>query len=71
MSTSPWTLPSLPRFDGLFTVARHRETSLAVVLVLTVLATAMANPRFVSAQNLRDMALNVDRKSTRLNSSHT
>ena len=38
---------------------RHREASLIAVLVLLVLATAAANPRFVSAQNLRDIGLNV------------
>ncbi len=54
---------ALPRrtssLDWLSTLARSRESSLAVVLAIVVLATALANPRFISAQNLRDMALNV------------
>lgn len=39
--------------------AGHRESSLVVVLLLTVLGTGLANPRFVSAQSMRDIALNV------------
>lgn len=39
--------------------ASHRETSLVAVLLLTLLCTALANPRFLSSQSLRDMVLNV------------
>lgn len=39
--------------------AGHRETSLVLVLLLTVVGTGLANPRFVSAQSIRDIALNV------------
>lgn len=39
--------------------AGHRETSLVAVLAITVMATALANPRFLSAQSVRDIALNV------------
>jgi rhamnose transport system permease protein len=39
--------------------ASHRETSLVVVLAITVLSTALANPRFLSAQSIRDIVLNV------------
>jgi rhamnose transport system permease protein len=39
--------------------ARHRESSLVVVLAITVLSTALANPRFLSAQSIRDIVLNV------------
>ena len=59
MNSTPLALALPQRHDGWFTLARHRETSLALVLVLTIVVTAWVNPRFVSAQNLRDMALNV------------
>jgi rhamnose transport system permease protein len=38
---------------------RHREAALIIVLALLVAGTALANPRFVSAQNLRDVGMNV------------
>jgi rhamnose transport system permease protein len=38
---------------------RHREAALLIVLALLVAGTALVNPRFVSAQNLRDVGMNV------------
>ncbi|CAB3778767.1 Autoinducer 2 import system permease protein LsrC [Pararobbsia alpina] len=42
--------------DGL---ARNRESTLLIVLVLVVLGTALARPGFLNTQNLRDVLLNV------------
>ncbi|MFB9903341.1 ABC transporter permease [Allokutzneria oryzae] len=39
-------------------VGRVRELGIALVLLLVVAATALANPRFVEAQNVRDLLLN-------------
>jgi rhamnose transport system permease protein len=40
-------------------LARNRESTLLVVLVLVVLGTALARPGFLNTQNLRDVLLNV------------
>ena len=57
------TLATTPRERSpgswLIALTQSRESSLALVLILVILATALANPRFVSPQNIRDMALNV------------
>lgn len=40
-------------------LARNRESTLVIVLVLVVLGTALARPGFLNVQNLRDVLLNV------------
>jgi rhamnose transport system permease protein len=40
-------------------LARNRESTLLIVLVLVVLGTALARPGFLNTQNLRDVLLNV------------
>ncbi|MGF6755682.1 ABC transporter permease [Paraburkholderia sp. GAS42] len=41
------------------TIAKSRETTLFVVLILLVVGTALAKPQFLNLQNLRDVLLNV------------
>src|SRR3954451_25404453 len=41
------------------TIVRAREVSLIGVLAVLVLAVSLAEPRFLNAQNLRDILLNV------------
>ncbi|CAG4909318.1 ABC transporter permease [Paraburkholderia saeva] len=41
------------------TIAKSRETTLFVVLILLVVGTALARPQFLNLQNLRDVLLNV------------
>jgi rhamnose transport system permease protein len=53
------TTPTIERKHWSQWFASHRETSLVVVLAITVFATALANPRFLSAQSIRDIVLNV------------
>ena len=40
-------------------LARNRESTLVIVLVVVVLGTALARPGFLNVQNLRDVLLNV------------
>jgi rhamnose transport system permease protein len=47
------------RSSWIDTVVRAREVSLIGVLALLVLAVSIAEPRFLNAQNLRDILLNV------------
>src|SRR4051812_23280372 len=55
--------PSTQPRDGgrswIDTVVRAREVSLIGVLALLVLGVSLAEPRFLNAQNLRDILLNV------------
>ena len=41
------------------TIAKSRETTLFVVLLLLILGTSLARPQFLNLQNLRDVLLNV------------
>ena len=41
------------------TVAKSRETTLFIVLILLIVGTALARPQFLNLQNLRDVLLNV------------
>ncbi|MFP3607803.1 ABC transporter permease, partial [Paraburkholderia sp. SIMBA_053] len=41
------------------TIAKSRETTLFVVLILLILGTSLARPQFLNLQNLRDVLLNV------------
>lgn len=41
------------------TIAKSRETTLFVVLVLLIVGTGLARPAFLNLQNLRDVLLNV------------
>ncbi|MEM5388435.1 ABC transporter permease [Paraburkholderia phymatum] len=41
------------------TLAKSRETTLFIVLILLILGTSLARPQFVNLQNLRDVLLNV------------
>jgi len=65
MSTQTATAPPAPAAAGkdaatlVDRVFRARELSLVAVIALVVLLTASSNDRFVSAQSLRDIALNV------------
>ncbi len=47
------------RTSWIDTIVRAREVSLIGVLALLVLAVSLAEPRFLNAQNLRDILLNV------------
>ncbi|NIE65919.1 ABC transporter permease [Burkholderia sp. Ax-1719] len=64
-STSPHSLhggePRAPRRGAAFaqTLAKSRETTLFVVLLLIIGGTALAKPQFLNLQNLRDVLLNV------------
>ncbi len=65
-STSPHPLqgggPRVPRRGAAAlaqTLAKSRETTLFVVLLLIVGGTALARPQFLNLQNLRDVLLNV------------
>lgn len=64
-STSPHSLhggePRAPRRGAALaqTLAKSRETTLFVVLLLIVGGTALARPQFLNLQNLRDVLLNV------------
>jgi rhamnose transport system permease protein len=49
-----------PRLGGLLgMIAKSRETTLFIVLVLLIVGTALAQPQFLNLQNLRDVLLNV------------
>ena len=49
-----------PRAGSLIgTLAKSRETTLFVVLLLLIVGTALARPQFLNLQNLRDVLLNV------------
>jgi rhamnose transport system permease protein len=49
-----------PRAGSLvLTLAKSRETTLFVVLILLIVGTALARPQFLNLQNLRDVLLNV------------
>jgi rhamnose transport system permease protein len=50
-------LASTSRFAA--ALARNRESTLLIVLILVVLGTALARPGFLNTQNLRDVLLNV------------
>ncbi|MEX3936827.1 ABC transporter permease [Paraburkholderia phymatum] len=41
------------------TIAKSRETTLFIVLILLILGTSLARPQFLNLQNLRDVLLNV------------
>ncbi len=41
------------------TLAKSRETTLFIVLILLIAGTALARPQFLNLQNLRDVLLNV------------
>ncbi|MBB3256809.1 rhamnose transport system permease protein [Paraburkholderia bannensis] len=64
-STSPHSLhggePRAPSRGAAFaqTLAKSRETTLFVVLLLIIGGTALAKPQFLNLQNLRDVLLNV------------
>ncbi|AJK48784.1 ribose transport system permease protein RhaP [Burkholderia plantarii] len=53
--------PRKPRAGAaaLAVIAKSRETTLAVVLLLLIGGTALARPQFLNLQNLRDVLLNV------------
>jgi len=54
--------PAAPRDEGtswIDTVVRARELSLLGVLAILVIGVSIAEPRFLNAQNLRDILLNV------------
>jgi rhamnose transport system permease protein len=49
-----------PRAGGLLgALAKSRETTLFIVLVLLIVGTSLARPQFLNLQNLRDVLLNV------------
>ncbi|WP_028066851.1 ABC transporter permease [Solirubrobacter soli] len=56
---APANTPSQERRSFIDTVVRAREVSLIGVLAVLVLAVSLAEPRFLNAQNLRDILLNV------------
>ena len=47
------------RTSWIDTIVRAREVSLIGVLAILVIAVSIAEPRFLNAQNLRDILLNV------------
>lgn len=51
--------PAVPAPSLLARLLRAREASLLLILLVLVATTAALNPRFLSAQSLRDLALNV------------
>jgi len=58
--TAPATPPAADqRGSWIDTVVRAREVSLIGVLAILVIAVSIAEPRFLNAQNLRDILLNV------------
>jgi rhamnose transport system permease protein len=45
------------------TIAKSRETTLFIVLILLIVGTALARPQFLNLQNLRDVLLNAPMRS--------